>query len=338
MTVSNADVEAIAAVVAEARAVVPVGAGTHREVGGPVPFGTPVRVPAGVVAYDPAELTVTVGAGTSVADLREVLGAAGQECPLDPRDEHATVGGVIACGLSGHRRLRYGPVRDAVLEVRLVMADGSLVRGGAPVVKNVTGYDLPRLIVGSLGTLAVIVQATLRCRPLPTTSVWATIDAPPEVVRSRAFAPSTLLWDGVRTRYLLEGDARDVDVQLAAVGGSVVDPATDTTPRPEGPHRGRISIRPGAVVDLGRALDAIAGCRWIAEAGVGTVHVAADTATALAEARTVAHSAGGWLLRESGGGDAFDGFGRALPDLPIARRLKAAFDPTSKLSPGRLPL
>ena len=339
MTVGTAGVEEIAAVVAEARAIVPVGAGTHREVGGPVPFGTPVRVPAGIVAYDPAELTVTVGAGTSVADLRDALGAAGQECPLDPRDEQATVGGLIACGLSGHRRLRYGPMRDAVLEVRLVMADGSLVRGGAPVVKNVTGYDLPRLIVGSLGTLAVIVQATFRCRPLPATSVWATIDAPPEVVRTRAFAPSTLLWDGACTRYLLEGDARDVDVQLAAVGGSVVDPTPGTALRwPDGPNRGRISIRPGAVAELGRALDGVTGCRWIAEAGVGTVHVAADNTAALAEARTVAHAAGGWLLRESGGGDGFDGFGRPLPDLAIARRLKAAFDPTGKLSPGRLPL
>ncbi|HEY5014217.1 MAG TPA: hypothetical protein VIK61_16150, partial [Acidimicrobiia bacterium] len=85
-------------------------------------------------------------------------------------------------------------------------------------------------------------------------------------------------------------------------------------------------------------LDGVAGCRWVAEAGVGTVHVAADTTSALAQARTVAHSAGGWLLREAGGGDGFDGFGHPLPDLPIARRLKAAFDPTGKLSPGRLPL
>jgi glycolate oxidase FAD binding subunit len=339
VTAGGAGVEEIAGVVAGAHAVVPVGAGTHREVGGPVPFGTPVRAPGGVVAYDPAELTVTVRAGTSVAELCATLGEAGQECPLDPRDSRATVGGVIACGLSGHRRLRYGPVRDTVLEVRLVMADGKLVRGGAPVVKNVTGYDLPRLIVGSLGTLAVIVQATLRCRPRPATSVWAAIDAPPEGVRARAFAPSTILWDGARTQYLVEGDARDVEVQLAAAGGSLVDPDARATPRwPEGPNRGRISIRPAAVVDLGRALDGIAGCRWIAEAGVGTVHVAADSTAALAQARTVAHSAGGWLLREAGGGDAFDGFGRALPDLAIARRLKTAFDPTAKLSPGRLPL
>jgi FAD/FMN-containing dehydrogenase len=92
------------------------------------------------------------------------------------------------------------------------------------------------------------------------------------------------------------------------------------------------------VVDLGVALDAIEGCRWIAEAGVGTVHVATDSPAGLAVARRAADSAGGWLLREAGGGDGFDGFGRDLPDRAIARRLKDAFDPAGKLSPGRLPL
>lgn len=332
------DVAELAAVVAGASAVVATGAGTHCEVGGPVPAGVEVRAPAGIVTYDPAELTVTARAGTTVRELREVLGASGQECPLDPRDEAATVGGVLAAGLSGHRRLRYGPLRETLLEVRLVTADGSLVRGGAPVVKNVTGYDLPRLIVGSLGTLAVIVQATLRCRPLAATAAWAAIEAPPDIVRSRVFAPSALLWDGTRTFLLLEGDERDVDGQLAAGRGSGAAPAVPRPAWPEGPHRGRISVRPGAIVELGTALDAIAGCRWIAEGGVGTVHLATDSTEALASARTVARAEGGWLLREAGGGDRFDGFGGELPDLAIARRLKHAFDPTGKLSPGRLPL
>jgi glycolate oxidase FAD binding subunit len=333
-TVSTPEVGELAAAVAGASAVVPTGAGTHREVGGPVPAGIEVRAPSGIVAYDPAELTITARAGTTIGELREVLDAAGQMCPLDPRDDAATIGGVIAAGLSGHRRLRYGPVRDTLLEVRLVTADGNLVRGGAPVVKNVTGYDLPRLIVGSLGTLAVIVQATLRCRPGPAATAWATVDAPPDFVRERLFAPSTLLWDGADTTLLLEGDSSDVDVQLAAVGASVVEhgPAW-----PEGQHRGRISIRPGAIVDQGRALDTIEGCRWIAEGGIGTVHVATDTVDALIAARVAAHAAGGWLLREAGG-DGLDGFGRDLPDRAIARRLKNAFDPTGKLSPGRLPI
>jgi glycolate oxidase FAD binding subunit len=226
-------------------------------------------------------------------------------------------------------------VRDAVLETRLVTADGRRVRGGAPVVKNVTGFDLPRLVVGSLGTLAVIVQATLRCRPLPQTTIWAATSAEPDAVRALVSAPSALLWNGSVTSVFLEGHARDVDVQLGALPSAT---AAAAPALPAGPNRGRISVRPGALVSLGRALDSIPGCRWLAEGGVGTVHIATDSADALGAARTAAHTAGGWLLRERGGGPGFDGFGRPLPDLTIARRLKDAFDPTGKLSPGRLPL
>jgi FAD/FMN-containing dehydrogenase len=191
------------------------------------------------------------------------------------------------------------------------------------------------LIVGSLGTLAVIVQATLRCRPVPAIATWATVADEPATVRRRVFAPSTLLWDGSHTHLLLEGDGRDVDVQLAATGAA----QTQRGPAwPGGAHRGRISVPPGAVLELGRALDAIARCHWIAEAGVGTVHVATDEAAGLHAAREAAHALGGWLLREAGGGDGFDGFGQPMPDREIARRLKDAFDPTGKLSPGRIAL
>src|SRR3954464_1146096 len=151
---------------------VPVGARTHWEVGGPPPAGAGVRAPEGVVAYEPADMTVTVGAGTAFADLDQVLAEHRQEVPLDPRSNAATVGGILACGLSGIRRLRHGPVRDHALEVRFVTGDGRAVKGGGPTVKNVTGYDLPRLLVGSFGTLGLITRATLRCRPRPESSRW----------------------------------------------------------------------------------------------------------------------------------------------------------------------
>jgi glycolate oxidase FAD binding subunit len=333
--VSTTTVADLAAAIAAAGVVVPVGAGTHREVGGPVPAGVEVHAPAGVVVYDPAELMITVHAGTSIAELDAALSPAGQMCPLDPRDPAATVGGVVAAGLSGPRRLRYGPLRDAVLELRVITADGRQVRGGAPVVKNVTGYDLPRLLVGSLGTLAVIVQATLRCRPRPARSRWTTTAEPPHAIRARVLSPSTLLWDGRATHVLVEGDADDVESELAVIGGAAVDGAPAM---PAGAHRGRMSVRPGAVGALGRSLSEIDGCHWLAEGGVGTVHVATDTADSLASARAVAHAAGGWLLREAGGGSGFDGFGRAVQEPAVARRLKQAFDPTGKLSPGRIPL
>lgn len=320
--------------VAAADTVVPVGGRTHWEVGGPAPTGVDVRAPAGVVAYDPAELTVTVGAGTTVAALAATLEQGGQECVLDPRDPAAaTVGGVLAAGLSGHRRLRYGPVRDRLLEVRFVTADGRVVKGGGPTVKNVTGYDLPRLLVGSLGTIGVIVQVTLRCQPRPRHATWAGTAADPFEVRRRCFRPSCIAWDGAATRVLLEGDPDDVAAELDA--GRLT--AGDAGPAwPVGAHRGRISVQPSCLGALAGDLRGIDGLRWMAEIGVGTVHVAAESGAPIARARAAAVTRGGWLLREQGEG--IDGFGAGLPNRQLMARIKAAFDPAGKLSPGRLPL
>jgi glycolate oxidase FAD binding subunit len=324
---------AVAAKVADAASVVPVGTGTHREVGGPVPVGEAVRAPAGVVVYDPADLTVTVGAGTTVATLDAVLAEAGQECALDPRDVSATVGGTLATGLSGHRRLRYGPLRDRVLEVRFATADGRLVRGGGPTVKNVTGYDMPRLLVGSFGTLGVLTRAILRCQPRPAHTAWCTTTVDPEAVRRACLRPSSILWDGASTSVLLEGHADDVDVQVRGAGLVV----TDGPPAwPHGPHRGRCSIAPGRLRELGAALAELDGVRWTAEWGIGTVHVAAESEGSLAAARAATVEAGGWLLREAGA-PGIDGFGIALPNAELATRVKAAFDPDGKLAPGRMP-
>ncbi len=323
----------IAAAVAAATVVVPVGSGTHREVGGPVPAGTEIGAPRGIGAYDPAELTVTVGAGTTVAELDAVLGAHDQECRLDPRDPNATIGGVLATGLSGHRRLRYGPLRDRVLEVRFATADGRLVRGGGPTVKNVTGYDLPRLLVGSFGTLGVLTRVILRASPRPAVARWYRTDADPAAVRAACFAPSLIAWGPEQTSVLLEGDPADVAAQSSAARLDEQDTAPSW---PTGPHRGRISVAPARVRDLGSALTGC-GVAWLAEWGVGTVHVASATEPGLADARAAAHAAGGWLLREAGA-PGLDGFGVPVANDAVTARIKAAFDPSGKLAPGRLPL
>ena len=330
------DVDELCDTVAHARVVAPVGGRTHWEVGGPPPDGDDVafvRAPAGIVTYDPADLTVTVGAGTTCGELAAVLGAEGQECALDPFGADATIGGLLATGLSGHRRLRHGPLRDGVLEVRFVTADGRLVKGGGPTVKNVSGFDLPRLLVGSLGTIGVLVQVTLRCQPVAETRAWCTADTDPFELRQRMFRPSCLAWDGTRTHVLLEGVAADVAAERARSDA----PTTDAGPPawPTGDHRGRISVRPSALRGLAPRLDR-AGVRWLAEVGVGTVHVAADDPAALAAARAAAADAGGWLLREAGA-PGLDGFGAALPNAKLAERVRAAFDPDGKLSPGRTP-
>jgi len=306
--------------------IAPVGARTQWEVGGPPPAGaTEVQAPVGVLAYEPADMTVTVGAGTSFGELDAALAEHGQECPLDPRTPAATIGGILACGLSGWRRARYGPVRDQVLEVRFLTGYGKLVKGGGPTVKNVTGYDLPRLFVGSFGTLGVLQQATLRCRPRPRCAQWFRGND-----TSACFRPAAHLTDGTHTHVLLEGSAADVAAQQGTLE------AVDAPARPDGPHRGRISVAPARLRDLVRALPA--SVRWCAEIGVGTVHVAADTTADFDRARSCARAHDGWMLREAGGDPADDGYGRPLPNLELMRRIKRAFDPDGKLNPGRLPL
>jgi FAD/FMN-containing dehydrogenase len=328
------DLTALASEIRDAPSVVAVGSRTHWEVGNPPMAGAvEVHAPRGIVAYDPADLTVTVAAGTTVGELAAVLGEAAQECALDPRSDAATVGGVLATGLSGHRRLRYGPLRDRVLQVRFLTADGRTVKGGGPTVKNVSGFDLPRLLVGSFGTVGVLVQVILRCQPRAELAEWSVTDRDPFDVRRATFRPSCLAWDGVRTHVLVEGVAADVASERSAAGADAVE---NPPSLPEGPHRGRISVRAGALRALAPALDA-AGVRWLAEIGVGTVHVAADREEALATARAAARGHGGWLLREAGA-PGVDGFGCALPNAALMARIADAFDPEAKLARGRLPL
>ncbi len=328
------DLTSLTTAVRDADDVVAVGSRTHWEVGGaPSTHAVEVRAPSGVIVYDPADLTVTVAAGTSVHELAAVLGESSQECALDPRSGEATVGGVLAVGLSGHRRLRYGPLRDRVLEVRFVTADGRLVKGGGPTVKNVSGFDMPRLLVGSFGTIGVLVQVILRCQPRPEVAEWSTTDDDPFEVRRRTYRPSCITWDGEHTHLLAEGVAADVAREREGAG---TEPVAAAPPWPDGPHRGRISVRPSALRELAPALRET-GVRWLAEVGVGTIHIASSAEEGLAAARAAAETHGGWLLREAGAPDT-DGFGRALPSLALMQRIRAAFDPTGKLGRGRLPL
>jgi len=122
------------------------------------------------VEHPAADLTITVGGGTTLAVLERTLGSKGQFWPCDaPFAAAATVGGTIASNANGALRMRYGPVRELVLGARIATADGTLVRTGSRVVKSVAGYDGHKLMAGSFGTLGLIVEATLRAAPLPET-------------------------------------------------------------------------------------------------------------------------------------------------------------------------
>jgi glycolate oxidase FAD binding subunit len=156
---------------AEGLALAPRGAGTAQGLGNR-PTRLDLVIELGrlnrVVEYEPADVTVSVEAGMTLDDLERVLGKHRQILPLDPPGWRTrTVGGVLATNASGPWRFRYGTGRDALLGVRFVQADGTVTWGGSRVVKSVTGYDIPKLLTGSLGTLGVIVETTLRLHPSP---------------------------------------------------------------------------------------------------------------------------------------------------------------------------
>jgi glycolate oxidase FAD binding subunit len=243
-------------------------------------------------------MTVRVRAGTTVAELDDVLGAHGQ-CVAMPAFEGATVGGVVAVGHSGIRRLGWGPVRDTVLEVRYVSADGRLIKGGGPTVKNVSGYDIPRLFVGSLGTLGIIAELVLRTRPVPPCEQWFSGETDPFALLHLLHRPACVMWDGTTTWLLLDGHPDDVEAQgrLAGLQETHGPPPSLSAM----PHRW--SLPPSQL----RSLPSDGHGPFLAEVGVGVVH------------RGVAQP------RE--------------PLDPVVvelhRRMKAVFDPSGRLAPGR---
>lgn len=165
----------------EGLAVVPAGRGARLGQGRPpsrLDLVLSIERLSRTIEHAEADLTLTVEAGATLADVAERLRPAKQWLPLDPPlAERTTIGGLLAANASGPSRLRHGTVRESLLGLRAILADGTAVKSGGRVVKNVAGYDLCKLLIGSLGTLAIITQVTLKLRPQPETRrlVWAPI-------------------------------------------------------------------------------------------------------------------------------------------------------------------
>jgi glycolate oxidase FAD binding subunit len=159
-------------------AVVPRGAGTGSGWGPPpsrCDLVVDMRAMDQVIEHGAGDLVVRVQAGMAIGQLAETLAAAGQELALDVPAE-ATVGGVVATGTAGPRRLRYGTPRDLLLGLTVVRADGVIAHSGGKVVKNVAGYDIGKLFCGSGGTLGLITEATFRLHPRPGAVAWVTAE------------------------------------------------------------------------------------------------------------------------------------------------------------------
>ncbi|HEY5396639.1 MAG TPA: FAD-binding oxidoreductase [Trebonia sp.] len=196
-----------------------------------------------VAEHSSGDLVARLQAGARMGDVAAVLGRDGQELALDVPDG-ATVGGVVASGLAGPRRLRYGTPRDLLIGITIVRADGIVARSGGKVVKNVAGYDLGKLLAGSAGTLALITEATFRLHPLPAARVYVTAEYASAAIACDAVAAaanSPLVASAVelsrpspggpiRVGVLLEGSSEGVAARAMRMAG-LLGPA-ETSPEP----------------------------------------------------------------------------------------------------------
>lgn len=256
-----------------------------------------VSAPAGIVRVDAAEMVIECGAGTSVADVHAALAEVGQTVVLPST---GTVGGALAVGQSDITRLGHGAMRDALLQTHYVSGAGRLVKAGGATVKNVSGFDLCRLLVGSRGTLGFFGDVLLRTRPLAPTTAWFRSDSDPFELLGALYRPVSILWNGATTWVRLDGDAGDIVTAVERHGLSEADGPPDL------PTGHRWSMAPSALPSLRAATPG----SFVAEVGVGVVHH-----TVAAPSRTVDE-----------------------PIRLLHERLRAEFDPDHRLNPGVDPL
>jgi glycolate oxidase FAD binding subunit len=374
--------EAFAAVLHEAdsagQGVTPVGGGTQLDLGNP-----PVRVDVAlettrlnrVVEYEPADLTVTVEAGMRFAELQRLLGEQGQFLALDPPVESdATVGGVIATNVSGPLRFASGTARDLVIGCRVANPDGTVTHAGGRVVKNVAGYDLNKLYIGSLGTLGVLVELSFKLAPLPPSSAcvlgaFASALEARDLLRAAVRSPLAPLaielaspgFAGLPGGWLVvfraggyptavERQVRDLAALIAAHGGRVSDApesvwADLARVRVEAQRRS-VVVKAAAPIAQSAAIadllsSRLGGIVW-SHAGNGVAYCATDSADAAAltqlrqEVSALGDNASLVIQRcPLSVKQAMDVWGDPGPSLALMRALKAKLDPHNTLNPGR---
>lgn len=301
----------------------------------------------GIVAYEPTELFITARCGTPLAEIEAALAEKGQCLPFEPPRFSAasTIGGVAAAGLSGPRRASAGALRDYVLGVKLLDGEARELRFGGQVMKNVAGYDVSRVIAGSLGTLGLILEVTLKVlpRPVAETTLRLEMDAAAALDRLNRWAGQPLpivasCWhDGVLT-LRLAGARAAVEAAVAKVGSGGTAPegfwdglrdqtlpffAAETLWRLSVPSTAPALDLPGEpLIEWGGAL------RWLrSDAPPETIRAAA----AAVGGHATLYRAPDELKARVG---AFAPL--PAPLMALHRRLKTAFDPRGILNPGRL--
>lgn len=329
---------------AAGRAVVPVGGGRLLGFGSRlerVDTALDMRGLDRVLEQSAADLTVSVQAGITLDALNEALGAAGQFLPLDPPGGPGhTIGGLLATGLSGPLRRRYGSARDFLIGLRVALPDGRLVTSGGRVVKNVSGYDMNKLHLGALGSLGVIVAATFKVFPLPHHEVTLGVEGGLEMARRAEALPLPpvaleILGEG---RVLARFGGTEAAVTLVAreLGWPAADGSEWARLAQRTSDRwARISVVPGELAGILELLPAPG--TWQASAH-GVVQWYDYDPAALPAVRRAAEASGGSLVLVNApvaDKEALDAWGERPATLDVMRRLRDAFDPARTISPGR---
>jgi glycolate oxidase FAD binding subunit len=325
---------------------------------------------AGVREHSWQDMTATVGAGTAWAEMQSTLAQHGQRVALDPHlPSLATIGGIIAVNDSGSLRMRYGSLRDLVIGMTIVLADGTIARSGGRVVKNVAGYDLPKLLTGSFGTLGIITEVTFRLHPLQIHMETWTIradDVQPLAALQQQLLNAAMSIESLQMRLDAQGFALDVrfasmpevlhehQVRLREIcGPHELSAASDELWQ----ERGRMFGMRGATVlkitaRANQAAAILQGFRSLASLDVSAICVAdatgimtagltapaAQTVSIVDDLRARLCADGGTVVvLQPGNVDLWniDRWGEPPPAIAVMRAIKQQFDPQRLLNPGR---
>jgi glycolate oxidase FAD binding subunit len=352
-----------------------VAGGTRRQVGKPL-NNLPVldvSVLSGIVKYEPGELIVTAAPSTPLTEIAAVLAEKGQRLGFDPADWSrllgsngvATLGGAASADASGSGRLRHGGARDSLLAFRGVNGLGESFRGGAKVVKNVTGFDLPKLVCGAYGTLCVLTELTFRVYPKPAFAVTLCLaDVSPEIGFAHlrkiahsalepaglAYLPSTMM-PGVgqgAALIKLEGARQPLEEKIALAHGLLGQAVQriEEDPFPAIASGEKFADLPGQVwrvmvapADAPRVARELNVQHWLGDWAGGLIWLAAPAEDA-ARIRAIAAAAKGQAMLLRASTDTRAALGLYAPQasalVSLSRAVKAAFDPLSLFNPGRL--
>lgn len=332
-----------------------VGGDTKRFYGRPV-TGERLAVGGhrGVLRYDPAELVITARGGTPLAEIEALLSRHGQRLPFEPPafGAGATIGGTVAAGLAGPSRAAHGPVRDYVLGAQLLTGDGRILRFGGEVMKNVAGYDVSRLLAGSLGILGVLLEVSLKVLPLPvgTLTLRRRMDAAAAIdllaaARQRGLPVSGSFWCDGELHVRLDGSPAGLATIAPPFAGDSLPPdaAQDfwrSVREHEHPFFAAAPPLWRLTLPVTAAAAALqAGPMSAFEWNGGEVWLAGTSRPAL-ESMTRATGAEATLFRRDEGvvaGDDGEVFTQLAPALlQLHRAVKHVFDPAGILNPGRM--